>query len=87
MMLKATIAELKPRLRCVRFDSQESPASVNGGKGWTELAQVEFMQSMELREIQQHSSNLCTIRRVGEPSRAKQTSRDITKGVQLWLDK
>lgn len=87
MMLKATITELKPRLRCVRFDSKESPASVNGGNGWTELAQVEFMQAMELREIQKHSSDLCTIRRVGEPSRAKQTSKDISKGVQLWLDK
>lgn len=87
MMLKATIQNLQPRVRCVRFDLQESPSSINDGKGWPAEEQVAFLQEMGFNQLQEHTTNLCSIRRVQEPTTAKQTSVEVWKGVQLWLDK
>ncbi len=87
MMLKATITNLIPRIRCVRFSHETSPSSINDGKGWRVADQVEFLQEMGVRQLQESASSVCTIRRIQEPTRQKQASRELCRGVTLWLDK
>jgi len=87
MMVKATLTALKPRLRCVRFDAFESPSSVNQGGGWNEYEQVKFMQEMGLECLQVMQSEASTVRRIAGPTKHKQTTREICRGVELWLDR